>query len=433
MKKTKIFGIIILIALAAAAIWYYIMRREEKPVALDTEKPQYGYIAMSVTATGTIEPVDTVSVGTQVSGTIKYVYADFNSSVKKGQLIAELDKSLLEAQVNQYQANLVVAKSQLIYEKSTYDRQNLLYQTGAISKADYETALYQYNTAKANVQSVQAQLDAAQKNLSYADIYSPVNGVVMMRSVNIGQTVASSFSTPTLFVIAKDISNMQVQAAVDEADIGNVKQNQRATFTVDAFPENLFSGTVEEIRLEPTISANVVTYTTIIKAPNDNLKLKPGMTANIIIYTKEEKNALLISAKALKFKPDASLGKQYKIGALNADSVGGANSTHHKTGGGMRKSPDSSGKKANDTTVVITPQKAFVWVKVNDSLIQKKIIIGLNDDTHVQVLHGLSTDDEVVDGIQNPALVSAASAQPAKSPFMPQRRNSTPAKPPQTK
>lgn len=430
MKKRKIYGIIILIALAVAGTWYYFLRKEEKLVVLDTEMPEYGYIAMSVTATGTIEPVDTVSVGTQVSGTIKYVFADFNSTVKKGQLIAELDKSLLAAQVNQYQANLQVAKSQLIYEKSTYDRQNLLFKTGAISKADYETAMYQFNTAQANVLSVQAQLDAAQKTLSYADIYSPVDGVVMVRNVNIGQTVASSFSTPTLFVIAKDISKMQVQAAVDEADIGNVRRSQRVTFTVDAFPENLFSGTVEEIRLQPTISANVVTYTTIINAPNNDLKLKPGMTANIIIYTKEDSNALLVSAKALKFKPSASLNKQFKIQASDADSSG-SGSTHHKSGSTMRRKDSSSGKM-NDTLIVVTPQKAFVWVIENDSLIEKRIIIGLNDDTHVQVLHGLSTEDEVVDGIQNPATEPAASSSATKSPFMPQRRPTTPKKPPQS-
>ncbi len=431
MKKLKVVGILVLIALAGTGTWYYILRKEEKPVVLDTETPSYGYISKSVTATGTIEPVDTVSVGTQVSGTIKYVYADFNSIVKKGQLIAELDKSLLDAQVNQFQANLEVAKSQLIYEKSTYDRQNLLFQAGAISKADYETALYQYNTAKANVQSVQAQLDAAQKNLSYASIYSPVNGVVMARNVNIGQTVASSFSTPTLFVIAKDISNMQVQAAVDEADIGNVRQGQRSTFTVDAFPENTFTGNVEEIRLEPTVSANVVTYTTIIKAPNADLKLKPGMTANISIYTKEEKNALLISSRALKFKPDATIAKQYKIGALDPDSTEGANPAHKKTGSGVFKR-DSGTAKPNDTLVVITPKKAFVWVKKDDSLIQKKIIIGLNDDTHVQVLHGLSAGDEVVDGIEITAIKTPASSA-TKSPFMPQRGGQTPKKTPPAK
>ncbi|MBS1935602.1 MAG: efflux RND transporter periplasmic adaptor subunit, partial [Bacteroidetes bacterium] len=260
MKRFKVISIILLLVLAGAAIWFYKFRETEKPIELETEQPQYGYIAKSVTATGTLEPVDTVSVGSQESGTIKAIYADFNSKVRKGQLIAELDKSLLTAQADQYKANLQVAKSQLIYAQSTFDRQNLLYQTGAISKADFETAQYNLNSAKATVASVQAQVNAADKNLSYANIYSPVDGVVMTRNVSMGQTVAASFNTPTLFVIAKDIKKMQVQGAVDQADIGNVTQNQRVTFTVDAYPDDIFKGTVEEIRLEPTVSANVVTY-----------------------------------------------------------------------------------------------------------------------------------------------------------------------------
>ena len=417
MKILKITGIILLIALAIAVAWYYLYTKKEKPIVLNTEKPAYGYIARSVTATGSIEPEDTVSVGTQVSGTIKYVYADFNSIVKKGELIAELDKSLLQAQVDQYVANLAVAKSQLVYEKSTYDMQNKLYSTGAISKTAYQDAVYQYNSAVANVQSVQAQLDAAQKNLSYADIYSPVDGVVMMRNISVGQTVAASFSTPTLFVIAKDISKMVVQASVDEADIGNVKIGQRTSFTVDAYPDNTFAGTVEEIRLEPAVSANVVTYTTIINAPNEQLKLKPGMTANITIYTKEDSNALLISARALKFKPDESFSKQYKLQALSVDSSS-QNKVRHKT----RPAGDSS-RKAMDTTGAVIPKKAYMWVIEGDSLIQKKIIIGLNDDTNVEVLHGLSTDDEVVDGVEN-VIAAPTSSGATQSPFMPARPGS---------
>src|SRR5579862_3533544 len=187
MKSLKIVGLLLLLLLIGAALWYFRFREEDKPLILDTERPQYGYISRSVTATGTVQPVDTVTVGTQVSGTIKNIYADFNSKVKKGELIAQLDKSLLTASVNQYKANLLVAKSQLVYQKSTYDRQNLLYQTGAISKADFETAQYNYNSAQANVQSVQSQLDAATKNLQYSSIYSPVDGVVMTRNVSIGQ------------------------------------------------------------------------------------------------------------------------------------------------------------------------------------------------------------------------------------------------------
>ena len=419
MKKIKLFGILILVALVAVGAWYFFLRKKENPVALDTEQPTYGYIARSVTATGTVEPVDTVNVGSQVSGTIKAVYADFNSKVKKGQLIAEIDKSLLMAQVNQYRANLEVAQSQQVYQKSTYDRQNTLFQTGAISRADYENATYLYNTSKANVLSVQAQLDAAEKSLSYTNIYSPVDGVVMVRNVSLGQTVASSFNTPTLFILAKDISKMQVQAAVDEADIGNVRESQRATFTVDAFPDNQFSGVVEEIRLQPTVSANVVTYSTIIKTPNDDLKLKPGMTANIIIYTMEEDSALLISARALKFKPDPSLAKQFKIGPSMVDSAAASSGKRRSQHGGSGR--DSIKRKTNDLTAAVVPKRAYVWLLKGDSLVQKRILVGLNDDAHVQVLRGLSQDDEVVDGLQATNTKVAASAGGTKSPFMPQR------------
>src|ERR1700744_4534536 len=311
--KTRIVIIILVLLLAVGGLWYFFLRKEEKPLVLQTEYPRYGYISKSVTATGTVEPVDTVSVGTQVSGTIQKIYTDFNAKVRKGQLIAELDKSLFLAQVDQYKANLAQAKAASIYEKSTFDRQSTLYNTGAISKADYENAQNQYQGAKANVESVQAQLDDAQKNLDYATIYSPVDGVVMTRNVSVGQTVAASFNTPTLFVIAKDISKMQVQAAVSEADIGDVKIGQRVTFTVDAYPDISFSGTVNQIRLEPVVSANVVTYTTIITAGNQDLKLKPGMTANIFIFTKEVDSAMLISAKALKYTTDAAMARQYTL------------------------------------------------------------------------------------------------------------------------
>ncbi len=418
MKKFKIILIIVLIALVGGAVWFFRFREEEKPLVIETIHPAYGYISRSVTATGTVQPVDTVSVGTQVSGTIKNIYADFNSKVKKGELIAQLDKSLLLASVDQYKANLAIAKNQAVYEKSTYDRQNLLYQTGAISKADYETALYNYNSANASVLSVQAQLDAANKNLAYSDIYSPVDGVVMTRNVSIGQTVASSFSTPTLFIIAKDITKMQVQGAVDEADIGNVKVGQRVTFTVDAYPDDMFPGTVAQIRLEPTVSANVVTYSTIISAQNDNMKLKPGMTANIVIYTKEDTNALLIPAKALKFQPADALSKQFKIGEPMVDS----SSMHRK-----KNSTDTSRKKMSDTSGAVKKVRAFVWIKKNDSLVEKRIVTGLNDDTNVEVLAGLTTDDEVVTGTETPAAANGAKSATQRSPFMPARRNNTPA------
>ncbi|HXB91201.1 MAG TPA: efflux RND transporter periplasmic adaptor subunit [Puia sp.] len=423
MKKFRVFIIILIILLAGAAYWFFRIRKEDKPVVLQTQRPRFGYISKSVTATGTVQPVDTVTVGSQVSGTLKNIFTDFNARVKKGQLIAELDKSLFDAQVNQFKANLDVAKASAVYQKSTFDRQTLLYNTGAISKADFENSQNQYLGAKANVESVQAQLDAAVKNLSYASIYSPVDGVVMTRNVSVGQTVAASFSTPTLFVIAKDITRMQVQAAVSEADIGDVREGLRATFTVDAYPDISFTGTVNQIRLEPVVSSNVVTYSTIITAPNQDLKLKPGMTANIFIFTKEVDSAMLISAKAIKFKPDASMEKQFKIIANPEDN--GQDVAKKSSGGGTspkpRASRDTSGREID--TASMKPVIAFVWVKVGDSLVEKKIATGLNDDTHVQVLSGLSTDDEVVTGVQVQTAADAkAGGGAVRSPFMPARR-----------
>ncbi len=249
----------------------------------------------------------------------------------------------------------------------------------------------------------------------------------MTRNISVGQTVAASFNTPTLFIIAKDITRMQVQAAVSEADIGDVLVNQRVTFTVDAYPDITFTGRVNQIRLEPAVSANVVTYSTIITAPNDDLKLRPGMTANIFIYTKEVDSALLIPAKALNFRPDSSLSKQFVI-LSSPDENGGQHSGRHSGATSSSASAvtpprdhskDTAGQELDTTSK--KAQKAFVWLKVGDSLIEKRIRIGLNDETHVEVLKGLSLDDEVATGIEIPVKGSAATPA-ARSPFMPARR-----------
>jgi len=412
MKKYRWLIILVVAVLAGLAIWYWFFYKKEVPVTVATEKPYYGDIANTITSTGKVEPVDTVAVGSQVSGTIKYLYADFNSVVKKGQLIAELDKTLLQAQVDQYRANLQSAKNQLVYAESNYNRQNTLYNAGAISKADYETALYQRNTAQDNVKSITAQLAGAQKNLSLASIYSPIAGTVLTRSISVGQTIASSFNTPTLFTIANDLTKMQVQAAVDEADIGNVKNGLHVSFTVDAFAKDVFNGTVSEVRLQPTVSSNVVTYTTIINTSNQDLKLKPGMTANITIYTKEDSNALLISVKALKFTPDATLLKHYII---VPDTTIQQASTTPKVKNHTAK--DTTSKKIGGVRHGTT---ASVWVKYGDTLIQKKIKTGMNDDTNVEILSGLTENDEVVTGIETAADINKAESTAVKSPFMPQ-------------
>jgi len=419
-KRKKIIWITITLAAVLIAVVLFIRDRSPE-IVLATEKPHAGSIANTVTATGTVQPVDTVAVGTQVSGTISKVYVDFNSKVKKGQLLAELDKTILNAQVQQIVSSIQQAQSQLTYQQSNFDRQSQLYNAGAISKADLETAQNGFKVAQAGLRSVQSQLQAAQKNLSLASIYSPIDGTVLSRNVSEGQTVASSFNTPTLFSIAKDLAQMQVGAAVDEADIGNVKTGQRVTFTVDAFPDDVFEGKLLEVRLQPTVSANVVTYTTIINAPNQQLKLKPGMTANITIYTKEENNALLISARATKFKPDSTIMRKYKIiderkkpkGQQTA-SAPGTNTDPEKTNGKM-----SRDSLATDSSKI---KRASVWILNGNTLTRRFIRTGLEDGTQVQVLSGLTPNDEIVDGVQQ-AGVKANSNNNQRSPFMPQRRS----------
>jgi HlyD family secretion protein len=295
---------------------------------------------------------------------------------------------------------------------------------GAISRADYETALNQFNAAGDNVNSIAAQLKASQQNLFYANIYSPINGTVLTRNVSVGQTVASSLNTPTLFVIAKDLAKMQVQAAVDEADIGNVKNGQRVTFTVDAFPDNVFEGLVNEVRLRPSVSSNVVTYSTIIDAPNDDMKLKPGMTANITVFTQEIQNAMLITAKATRFKPDSSLYKKYTI--EGGGSSGGQRRGAMRIGSASPKDSagvNRKGKRGSGQTDE-SAKTAMVWIKKDSTLTRRRIKIGLSDDTNVQVLSGLSVDDEVVSGSHAAETAAKGSSGATRSPFMPARRGS---------
>ncbi|WP_454046575.1 efflux RND transporter periplasmic adaptor subunit [Chryseobacterium sp. Marseille-Q8038] len=388
------------------AVWFFFIREKEVKIQLETVNPEMGEISNSITATGTIQPVDTVAVGTQVSGIIKNIYVDFNSTVKKGELLATLDPDLLQYQSQQIKANLQNAKSNLAYNEININRQSQLYKVGAISKADYDVATNQYNAAKAQVGSVNAQLSTANKNLSLTNIYSPIDGTVLNRNVSEGQTVASSFSTPTLFSIAKDLTKMRVRASVDEADIGNVKVGQKATFTVDAFPDETFDGQVSEVRLHPTVSSNVVNYTTIINADNSSLKLKPGMTANITIYTEVLNNAMKIPVAATSFRPDSLIIKKYKINSPFA------NGKKHEKGQGKKQNKGSENKN-----------EAAVWIVAKDSTIsRKKIKTGMDNDTEIQVVSGLNKNDNIITGYK--VLSKKSSGGQTKSPFMPQRRGS---------
>lgn len=307
-KKKLIICMSVAIAIIAA-VTIFMRSNKRKPITIiyETAKVERATISNSVTATGTIEPVNKVEVGTQVSGIISKIYVDYNSIVKKGQVIAELDKINLESELASAKANLASSKSELDYQETNYKRMKALHDRGFISDDDFDIADLSYKKAK-EAYLVQLQtVQKAQTNLGYATITSPIDGVVLSKDVEEGQTVAASFSTPTLFTIARDLTDMQVVANVDEADIGNVRDGQRVTFTVDAFPDDTFEGRVKQVRQQGEEESNVVTYEVVISAPNNDLKLKPQLTANVNIYTEEIENVVSVPAKALRFSPSKEM------------------------------------------------------------------------------------------------------------------------------
>ena len=281
--------------------------KKEEKVTFDMAKVEKTHIRTSITATGTIEPVTSVTVGTQVSGIVSKLYVDYNSVVKKGQVIAELDRTNLISELNTAKANLASSESSMAYEKANYNRYKTLYDKGLVSADEYESALLSYRKAKEDVSTKRESVNKAQTNLGYATITSPIDGVVLSKSVEEGQTVAASFNTPELFSIAQDLTDMRVIADIDEADIGGVKEGQRVSFTVDAFPDDHFEGHVTQVRQQATTESNVVTYEVVISAPNNDLKLKPGLTANVTIFTLEKNDVLAVPSKALRFIPTEAL------------------------------------------------------------------------------------------------------------------------------
>ena len=312
MKKIGKKGWIIIGVIAVILIAWLFLRggKKEQKVSFETAKVEMGKVQTSITATGTIEPVTSVTVGTQVSGIVSHLYVDYNSIVKKGQVIAELDRTNLISELNTAKANLTSAQSTANYELSNYNRYKTLYDKGLVSADEYESALLSYQKAKEQVNTSRESVRKAQTNLGYATITSPIDGVILSKSVEEGQTVAASFNTPELFVIAQDLTNMRVIADIDEADIGGVKEGQRVAFTVDAFPDDSFEGAVTQVRQQATTESNVVTYEVVISAPNKDLKLKPGLTANVTIYTLEKENVLTVPSKALRFMPNEAFLKK---------------------------------------------------------------------------------------------------------------------------
>ncbi|MBQ8467051.1 MAG: efflux RND transporter periplasmic adaptor subunit [Prevotella sp.] len=292
---------------------------KETKVSFMTAKVEKGDMQTTITATGTIEPVTSVTVGTQVSGIVSKLYVDYNSIVKKGQVIAELDKTNLTSELNTAKANLNSAQGTLNYEQANFKRYQTLYDKGLVSADEYESARLSFLKAKEQVNTARENVQKAQTNLGYATITSPIDGVVLSKAVEEGQTVAASFNTPELFTIAQDLTDMRVIADIDEADIGGVIEGQRVSFTVDAFPDDRFEGRVTQVRQQATTSSNVVTYEVVISAPNNDLKLKPGLTASVTIFTLEKQGVLIVPAKALQFTPiEAILKEGQKIEDVEA-------------------------------------------------------------------------------------------------------------------
>lgn len=365
MKKTIV---VVLILIATVIGGYLLLKKDKDTVKYKTEKVTRGDIISSVTATGTVNPVTTILVGTQVSGTIKHIYVDFNSPVKKGQIVAQIDSATFEAQVEQSRASLLAAQSNLqkaeatlIDAKRTLERNRLLFSKGLIARSDldsaetnYETAKAQAETAKAQAEQAKASLKMAETNLMYTRIVSPVDGIVISRNVDVGQTVAASFQTPTLFTIAQDLTKMEIHCNVSEADIGRVKTGQIAEFTVDAYPDIIFKGKVYQIRNAPITIQNVVTYDVVVKVENPDLKLKPGMTANISIIVETKRDILKIPNAALRFRP-----------------------------------PEMEKDKR--------PLKGKgVWMIDNGKLTRREITLGISDGSYTEVRSGLNEGDSLI-------------------------------------
>ena len=396
MKNKKLIIGSILVVILAIVVYSFVNNDDAVIIEAKTVIAKKAKVTTMVTATGTIEPITKVEVGTQVSGVVEKIFVDYNSEVKEGQLIAELDKTNLLTTLSQAQAVYDNAVNQKNYTKTIYDRQKSLYDSRVISRSDFDDANFNYETAKSTVTQRLSDLQKARTNLSYADIHSPIDGVVLSRAIDEGQTVAASLSTPTLFTIAKDLKQMQVEANVDEADIGQVKEGQRVSFTVDAYLEDEFDGVVTQVRLNPTVTSNVVTYTVVIKADNPDLKLKPGLTATISIYTLELNDVLTAEAKAINFKPTRP-----ELTAYNEQQ----NLTVQQTN--ERPTERSNG--------------SVVWVySSNGEIKPQKVTLGASDGVNVQILSGITEGDKLVYSLEGVSKTAASAADKSKSPFMPQ-------------
>jgi len=412
MKKSILYIGSAVVVLAVGFLVYRSLAKTKQNVSIETAKVERGTISNTVTATGTLEAVKTVDVGTQVSGVIEKLFVDYNSQVKKGQLLAQLDETPLLATLDQSKATVDQAEAQVKYQKATYERYKALLAKKLIAQSDFDLAEYNYNNAVGSLNSAKSQYDKNKINLSYARIYSPIDGTILDRAVEVGQTVAASFSTPTLFTIANDLTRMRVEANVDEADIGQLITGQRVEFTVDAFSTKKFSGEVTEIRLQPTTTNNVVTYTVVIGAPNPDNILKPGMTANATFFVTERKDILLVSAKATRFTPDPTALAAY-MAPMGGEGAQASERPEPPMGDDM-----PIAKADNDSI-------HMVWVKESNGIHPQRVTVGVTDEVNYEVVNGLKEGDEVVISMTSAAAQTGTTAATAKSPFMPTRPGST--------
>lgn len=395
-KKRMTLITVLVVAVLGGAVWMFGGSKAKHKVSYVTAEVRKGEISESVTATGTIEPVTEVEVGTQVSGIIDKIYVDYNSVVTRGQLIAEMDRVTLQSELASQRAAYNGAKAEYDYQKKLYERNAALYEKKLIAATDYEQSLYNYEKAKSNYDSSRASLAKAERNLSYATITSPIDGVVISRDVEEGQTVASGFETPTLFTIAADLTQMQVVADVDEADIGGVEEGQRATFTVDAYPNDVFEGVVTQIRLGDAsssgssasgTSSTVVTYEVVISAHNPDLKLKPRLTANVTIFTLDRKGVLCVPSRALRFTPEKPL-------LSDKDIV---------------RDCEAENK---------------VWTREGDTFTAHPVEIGISNGVHTEIISGIAEGTAVITEATIGAMPGGADRMPnaaegERSPFMP--------------
>jgi len=444
-KKTLIITGSIVVLLAVAFLVVKKITKKEEKVTFDTVKVERGKISNNVTATGTIQAVKSVSVGTQVSGIIQKIFVDFNDKVKKGQVLAKLDETPNRSQLDQAQANLDQAQAQFDYQKATFERLKALYEKNLIAKADYDQALFNYENSKAAITNSKSALTRAKVNLDYCTITSPIDGVVLNRAVEEGQTVASSFSTPTLFTIVNDLTQMQVQTSVDEADIGKIRIGQRVEFNVDAYRDVKFEGSVSQVRLQPVTTNNVVTYVVILNAPNPDKKLMPGMTATATIFVDEKDNTLFLSGKAFRFTPTiaylqkmraefqkrraenetanaGSRGQQNQGQAgSNLQSSNGPAANGMQSAGGYSQSGSASNGGGFNAASLPSDMKR-VWIRTDKGGIRPLIVkTGIDNGTNIEVLSGLNEGEEVVismtDGSTKAAAATTTSSNRARGPF----------------